>query len=154
MVQLQCVTEAAIVRLVDAFYGKVRGDPVLGPVFDKAIGAEDWPAHLAKMYAFWSSVMLTTGRYKGNPMAAHMAVRGIEEPMFERWLALFGETAGELFAEGSAAVFRLKARRIAESLKLGLFYRPAEQHRDRLTIPDRAVGTPRPDSAMEGEECA
>lgn len=152
--QQQFVTEAAIVRLVDAFYGKVRRDPVLGPVFDEAIGAEAWPAHLVKMYAFWSSVMLTTGRYKGNPLAAHMTVRSIEEPMFERWLTLFGETAGELFAEGPAAVFRLKARRIAESLKLGLFFRPAEQGRDGLTILPPAAGTPRPDSAREGEECA
>lgn len=152
--QLQFLTEAAIVRLVDAFYGKVKGDPVLGPIFDEAIGAEGWPMHLAKMYAFWSSVMLTTGRYKGNPMAAHMAVQGIEEPMFERWLTLFGETAGELFAESEAALFRLKARRIADSLKLGLFFRPAGQPGDRLTILPRAAGAPRLDPAMGGKQCA
>jgi hemoglobin len=128
--QFQCVTEATLARLVDPFYGQVRADPVLGPIFDKAIGNEGWPAHLAKMYAFWSSVMLTTGRYKGNSMAAHMAVQGIEEPMFKRWLTLFGETADEFFAEGPAAIFRIKAERIAESLKLGLFFRPAQPHRD------------------------
>ena len=129
--QLPCVTEAAIARPVDAFYGKVRGDPVLGPVFDKAVGAEGWPAHLAKMYAFWSSVMLATGRYKGDPMAAHMAVHGIEEPMFERWLALFGETAGELFAE-----------------------RPAAQHGERLATRHDAAAAPAPACAREGGECA
>jgi hemoglobin len=117
------VTEEAIVVLVDEFYTKVRCDPVLGPVFDRAIG-DGWPAHLAKMYAFWSSVMLTTGRYKGNPMATHMAVEGIEPGMFARWLALFEETADELFVDEHAAEFARKARRIAESLKLGLFYRP------------------------------
>jgi hemoglobin len=110
IVQFPCVTEATLVRLVDAFYDKVRADPVRGPVFDKAIGAEGWPAHLTKMYAFWSSVMLTTGRYKGNPMAAHMAVQGIEEPMFKRWLMLFGETADEFFAEAPAAIFASKRR--------------------------------------------
>jgi len=124
-VPFQSVTEETIQRLVDAFYEKVRRDPVLGPVFETAIGTDGWPAHLDKMYAFWSSLMLTTGRYKGNPMAVHMAVPGIAEPMFERWLALFGETAGELFTEPGAALFRLKAGRVAESLKLGLFYRPA-----------------------------
>src|SRR5690242_12054109 len=98
--------------------------------------------------------MLTMGRYKSNPMAAHMVVPGLEGPMFERWLALFGATAGDLFAEGSAAVFRLKAERIAESLKMGLFFRPAQQHRDRLINLDPAAGTPPPGSAMEGEECA
>jgi hemoglobin len=151
--QLELITEEAIVGLVDAFYGKVRQDPVLGPIFDQAIGAESWPAHLAKMYAFWSSVMLTTGRYKGNPMAAHMAVEGIEEPLFERWLGLFGETASELFVEELAAVFRMKARRIAESLKLGLFFRPAEQHREGLAIRHSATEPPRLYPPMGGETC-
>ena len=30
--------------------------------------------HLTKMYAFWSSVMLPTGRYKGNPVVKHFAL--------------------------------------------------------------------------------
>lgn len=121
----QDISEASIVRLVDAFYAKVRRDPVLAPVFERAIEAERWPEHLRKMYDFWSSVMRTSGRYKGNPLAVHAALPDIEPEMFERWLALFGETAGELLAAPVAAVFRLKAQRIAESLQLGLFYRPA-----------------------------
>ena len=67
--------------------------------------------------------MLTTGRYKGNPMAAHMK-HPIEPAFFERWLALWRETAGELFAPVVAERFRDKAERIAESLKFALFYRP------------------------------
>ena len=121
--RMEQVTEEGIVRLVDAFYGKVRRDAVIGPVFDKAIG-DGWPAHLEKMYGFWSSVMLTTGRYKGNPVRAHIEVEGIVPPMFQRWLALFDETADELFAEQPANAFCLKARRIGESLMLALFYRP------------------------------
>jgi hemoglobin len=97
----------------------------LGPVFDRAISADSWPAHLDKMYGFWSSVILTTGRYKGNPLAVHAVVPDIDEAMFDRWLACFGETVGELFTEDLAHMLRLKARRIAESLKLGLFYRPS-----------------------------
>jgi len=119
------VSEAEIVALVDAFYVKVRRDPVLGPVFERAIAPDQWPTHLAKMYDFWSSVMLTTGRYKGNPMMAHMQVEGIEETLFPRWLALFAETAEEICPPATAAIFRLKSERIAESLKLGLFFRPA-----------------------------
>lgn len=118
------ISEATIVRLVDAFYARVRRDPVLAPVFERAIAEQGWPAHLRKMYDFWSSVMLTSGRYKGNPLAVHAALSGIEPAMFERWLALFGETAGEVFEPALAAAFRLKARRIAESLQLGLFWRP------------------------------
>jgi hemoglobin len=67
--------------------------------------------------------MLTTGRYKGNPMAVHMK-HPIEPAFFERWLALWRETAGELFTPAIAERFRSKAERIADSLKLALFYRP------------------------------
>ncbi len=117
------VTETTIRKLVDEFYAEVRRDPTLGPVFDRAIG-DGWPEHLAKMYDFWSSVLLTTGRYKGNPMAAHIAVTEIEPAMFQRWLGVFEATAERLFSPSVAAEFKLKARRIAESLSLGLFYRP------------------------------
>ncbi|MGH7036162.1 MAG: group III truncated hemoglobin [Stellaceae bacterium] len=117
------VSEDEIVRLVDAFYVKVRRDPILAPVFERAIAPDAWPTHLAKMYDFWSSVMRTSSRYKGNPLAVHAQVKGLEEGMFEPWLALFRETAGELFAPEVAGVFREKSERIAESLKLGLFLR-------------------------------
>lgn len=118
------ITEASIVRLVDDFYSKVRCDRELGPIFDRALAEHEWPAHLAKMYAFWSSVMLTSGRYKGDPVATHRGVIGIEPGLFARWLDLFETTAVELFAPEHAAAFAVKARRIAESLKLVLFFRP------------------------------
>jgi hemoglobin len=116
------LTEEVIGELVDTFYVKVRADPELGPVFDRAIA--DWGPHLATMRKFWSSVMLTSGRYKGNPVAVHHRVDGIEIQLFERWLALFDDTCRELFDGELAAAFNDKARRIAESLKLALFYRP------------------------------
>ncbi len=121
--KLDHVSEDGIRRLVDAFYARVRRDAELAPIFARAIPG-DWGPHLDKMYAFWSSVMLTTGRYKGNPLAKHFAIPGIQPALFERWLALFNETADELFDDDISAEFRAKAARIAESLKLGLFYRP------------------------------
>jgi hemoglobin len=117
------VTEDDIRQLVDRFYVKIRSDPELAPIFLRVIPG-DWQPHLNKMYAFWSSVMLTSGRYKGNPVAKHLALEGIKFELFERWLTLFDETCGELFGERLAAEFRAKAARIAESLKLALFYRP------------------------------
>ena len=48
----------------------------------------------------------------------------MQPQLFEQWLALFDETCGELFDEGVARNFAPKAARIAESLKLALFYRP------------------------------
>ena len=115
-------TEDEIGRLVDAFYGKVRADAELGPVFDRAIS--DWGPHLETMRKFWSSVMLTSGRYKGNPVAVHHRVQGIELKLFDRWLALFDETCREMFDDNLTAAINEKAQRIAESLKLALFYRP------------------------------
>jgi len=117
------LSEDAIGRLVGDFYAKSRGDAELGSIFARAIPG-DWGAHLATMRNFWSSVMLTSGRYKGNPAAAHGQVAGIEIELFERWLALFAETCRELFVPDIADVFHSKAVRIAESLKLALFYRP------------------------------
>jgi hemoglobin len=114
------VSEDGIRRLVDAFYAKVRVDSELAPVFARAIPG-DWEPHLATMCAFWSSVMLTSGRYKGNPVVKHLAIPGIQPPLFERWLALFNETCDELFDDGISGAFRAKAARIAESLKLALF---------------------------------
>jgi hemoglobin len=63
---------------------------------------------------FWSSVMLTTGRYKGNPLAVHLRVEGLEESMFASWLALFRATAEELLPHELAASFRVKSERIAK----------------------------------------
>lgn len=119
------VDETTIRTLVDRFYAKVRRDPELGPIFERAIG-DEWDAHLAIMYRFWSSVMLRTGAYKGNPLATHREVQGMAPELFARWLALFGETAREVCAEEIAESFEAKARNIAESLKLGLFYRPGD----------------------------
>lgn len=117
------VTEAAITTLVDRFYARVRCDPTLGPVFADAIAEDAWPAHLEKMYAFWSSVMLTNGRYKGNPVSTHRKVAGVTPPLFGDWLDLFEANAAELFVPEIADRFARAAQRIAESLKLALFFR-------------------------------
>jgi hemoglobin len=117
------VSEQQIRQLVDLFYDKVRADPELGPIFERAIQGE-WGPHLRKMYDFWSSVMLTTGRYKSQPVEVHKRVEGLEIGLFDRWLALFGESWDELLDVETAGLFWRKAVRIAESLKLALFYRP------------------------------
>ena len=60
------ITETQLETLIPRFYARVREDAVIGPVFEGAIA--DWDGHLEKLIAFWSSVMLTSGRYKGNPV--------------------------------------------------------------------------------------
>lgn len=117
------VSEQEIRRLVDLFYDKVRADPGLGPIFERVI-QDEWGPHLQKMYDFWSSVMLTTGRYRGQPVVIHKRIEGLEIELFDRWLALFGESCAESLDAETASLFWRKAVRIAESLKLALFYRP------------------------------
>lgn len=91
-------------------------------MFDDAIA--DWDRHLDKLMAFWSSVMLTSGRYKGNPVAAHLKhLSAITPPMFDRWLSLWAEVTGELLPPPAAAEIQTKAARIAESLKIALYFR-------------------------------
>ncbi len=116
------VTEQIIEKLVHAFYAKVRVDPELGPIFAHVIGG-DWGPHLAKMCDFWSSVMLMSGRYKGNPMVAHMRLKTIRPEHFGRWLDLFTRTARELCAPEMAEAFVARAENIARSLQMGMFYR-------------------------------
>jgi len=116
------VTEELLSILVDQFYAKVREDEVLGPIFNGAIA--DWPEHLGKLSAFWSSVMLTSGRYKGSPIASHLKHSGAIRPaMFDRWLQLWRQTARETLDEHGAANVIAKAERIAESLQLGMFFK-------------------------------
>jgi hemoglobin len=119
------IDEGGIRRLVELFYSRAREDEMLGPVFNDAV--HDWPEHFEKLAAFWSSITLTTGRYKGNPMIAHLKhVRRITPAMFDRWLALWQEATTEAMPSIAAEEFQIKAARIAESLKLALFYRVPE----------------------------
>ncbi|MDR3527972.1 MAG: group III truncated hemoglobin [Rhizomicrobium sp.] len=117
------VDEAMIRTLVHRFYAKVRQDPFIGPIFVEAIG-EDWGPHLAKLCDFWSSVMLTSGRYKGNPMAVHARLNAIQPAHFEHWLALFRQTAAEVCPPEIAAAFAARADNIARSLQMGMTFRP------------------------------
>jgi hemoglobin len=112
------VTEAMIHDQVHGFYGKIRTDPALGPIFNRAIG--DWDHHLAKMCDFWSSVLLMTGRFQGAPMAVHAALPVIRPTHFARWLHLFRQTAESVCPPEAAALFIARSEMIAQSLQLHL----------------------------------
>lgn len=112
------VTEEMIETLVRAFYGRIRVDPVLGPIFAARI--EDWEPHLRKMFDFWSSVTLMSGRYHGTPMVTHARIAEIGPDHFARWLELFAETAAEVCPPDAAALFVDRSQRIAQSLQMGI----------------------------------
>jgi hemoglobin len=111
--------EQQIKELVDSFYSRVRKDELLGPVFAEAIG-EDWDAHLVTMSDFWSSVLLASGRYKGNPMTVHLALPRLGQHHLERWLNHWRRTASELFGNARASIFVKKAEFMAERLLLAI----------------------------------
>jgi len=119
------VTEAGIARLVDAFYRRVRADPVLAPVFHAALGEEAaaWEAHAERLCRFWSSLMRRSGAYHGDPYGAHLRLPGLTPAMFDRWLALFAETCAAEFPPEVAAAFMERAARVARSLRMGLLER-------------------------------
>jgi len=113
------IKEENIKILVDNFYQKVGKDELLSPIFNKVI--KDWPPHLNKMYDFWSSVMLKSGKYKGNPLVQHQNLMPFDKSLFDRWLSLFAQTARELFEEDQALLFIDKSENIARSLKYMLY---------------------------------
>jgi len=114
------ITEEMIVQLVGAFYAKVREDEVLGPIFNRAIAPDQWPAHEAKLADFWSSVLLMTGRFKGSPMAAHARWPDIQDGHFEHWLDLFARTAAEIWPAPAAMLVGGRAEMIGQSLRQGM----------------------------------
>ncbi len=140
------IDETMIERLVRAFYGKVRRDPLLAPVFAERIA--DWEPHLERMCAFWSSVALMSGIYHGRPMEKHLQLP-VDARHFDRWLALFRETARDICPPAAAEHFTERAERIARSLESGI----AVQHGvllakgERLKRPDAEVHLPAPSLA-------
>ena len=108
-----------IAAFVERFYGKIRQDDLLGPIFAERV--TDWDLHLGRMKQFWRSVLHASGEFAGNPMVKHIAIPGLEERHFAHWLTLFYATLREL--EPTDAATRLvgeRARMIADSLLTGI----------------------------------
>ena len=96
------IDEDLIAKLA-LFCATVRQDALIGPVFEARV--DDWDAHLTKLTAFWSSVVLKSGRYRGSPMPVHVAIDEISSNHFARWLQLFAETARDVCPPAAAALF-------------------------------------------------
>lgn len=109
--------ESRVTRLVACFYDKVRVDTLLGPIFNPLVA--DWDAHKVLMTSFGSTVALRSGHYRGNPLAKHQPLPiGIEH--FQRWLALWRETAHEELDANSAALMIGYAERVGYGMRVGM----------------------------------
>jgi len=120
------LSEDLVRSIVHHFYARVREDGMLGPIFEARVRGR-WDAHLANMVDFWSSVALRSGRYAGKPHVAHQGL-GLEPAHFLHWLHLFEETVLELCDPEVTAFFLNRARRIADSLQIGLNIGPKALH--------------------------
>jgi hemoglobin len=106
---------ASIRRMVDDFYGRVREDALLGPVFEARVNGR-WPEHLDRMVDFWSAALLREPGYSGNPRAVHARLEGVDPSHFRRWLELFAQTLDALFPASLANDIHLRAQAMAGGL--------------------------------------
>ncbi|WP_198935159.1 preprotein translocase subunit TatC [Pararhizobium arenae] len=132
------LTEKKITEILHTFYEKVRRDPLLSVPFSVVT---DWDEHLVRLTEFWSSVMLTSGRYKGNPLSMHVIhADRIQPAMFNRWLELWQITTTEGLAPDVAQEMQAKATRIASRLSVAMFGHSTV--RSSNTTPERSAPSP------------
>ena len=114
------VTARLIRDLMFTFYGKVRSDPVLGPIFTIAIGT-DWDAHIERIISFWLTATRLGRGYDGTRfMSAHLQHSFIRAEHLPIWLALFKQTVRERCSAQQAAVLVDIAERMAENIAISL----------------------------------
>lgn len=123
-------SRADIEHLVNRFYERVRGDDLLGPIFDD-VAHTDWAKHLPKMYDFWQGVLFGVAGFRGNPLQVHRDLARripLGEKEFGRWLDLFHETVDSLFSGPCAEDAKTRALRIAAVMQSHISH-----DRDELT---------------------
>lgn len=98
--------------LVNTFYGNIRANNLLGPIFEERI-KDNWQPHLEKMYKFWDSILFGAATYSGKPFPPH-ATMNIGQEHFSVWLELFKKTVDELFEGENANEAKHRADKIAE----------------------------------------
>jgi hemoglobin len=114
------VDEQSIHVMVHTFYGCIREHPRLGGIFERRLAGR-WQEHLPKMEAFWQSVLLKNGAYKGRPVPAHLKQKDLVSSDYGEWLGVFRPVIHELFVPDLADEIIAVAERIAQSLWLATF---------------------------------
>lgn len=114
--------------LVETFYGKVRKDKVLGPIFNGII--TDWKSHLSLLTDFWETQLFLKRKYYGNPVTAHQEVddkldHAITSEHFGLWLNLWFATIDELFEGETAWIAKNRAQKMSTMLFMQIY-----QHRN------------------------
>lgn len=112
------IDRASVEKLVRQFYVKVLNDKLIGRYFIIALGDDlkndKWYEHLSLLDNFWIGLMTEEGRYRGDPFVPHMFLGGLTSEMFDRWVALFRETAEEIYTPIVALRFYGKAKGLSK----------------------------------------
>lgn len=117
---MRAPTVESITQLVHDFYGDVRQDPLLGPVFEQALHGR-WDAHLQRLVDFWSTVALGTRSFRGDVFGKHMTLQGVTPAHFAAWVGLWQQHTNRLFAPEVARDLQVAAHGVARNLFRGYF---------------------------------
>jgi truncated hemoglobin YjbI len=131
------VTEQELDALVREFYGHARVDPLIGPIFARAI--HDWEGHYKVVQNFWSRTMLGTARYSGNPFGPHRDL-SLTPQHFERWIEVFTAAARKVLQASAAERAIAKVQHMSVCFQAGLTV-------SVLAHPEGTVSAESPDAA-------
>jgi hemoglobin len=117
-------TREDINLLVRTFYGKLRKDSLLGPIFESMIS--DWEKHLELLTDFWESNLFFRKSYQGDPLQKHIDVDifhngTINELHFGTWINLWHQTIDSLFEGEVAQIAKNRARNMGTFIHLKIF---------------------------------
>ncbi len=108
-------------EMVHTFYGMIRADTLLSPIFSSRIPDEGWDAHLETMCDFWNSVICFERNYKGNPFSKHI-VLPVNENHFERWIELFHDAMNQNFQGEKADEIKKRAENMTRIFSTKIHY--------------------------------
>lgn len=117
-------TREDISFLIHTFYGRIREDEMLGPIFNGMI--KNWPEHLEKLTDFWETNLTLNRVFRGNPPEAHRRTdrymnHTISMEHFGRWLQIWFATIDEFFTGNQAYLAKNRARTMSTHLFLRMF---------------------------------
>ncbi len=113
-----------VYTLVTTFYGRIRGDVYLGPIFNKHI--TDWPHHFEHLTDFWEGNLFFKKIFTGRPLQTHKRVDRdegytINEQHFGVWLNHWVQTVDELYEGELAEMAKFRARKIGTFFLVNMF---------------------------------
>ena len=106
------ITIENIETLVTLFYHKAMKDEHIGHYFVLELGEdienEDWKEHIEILVTFWATVFLDEELYFSDPYGPHFTIVGLKKEDFRHWMALFSQTADEVYTPEIADQFKEK----------------------------------------------